>query len=88
MAYCLGIDLGGTHMAAALVDPEHGFTLSHRITRPTVVTGNPEDLVQQIAQLGKACLEQAGVKPEELDSMGIGSPGVANSETGSIDNCL
>lgn len=86
MAYCLGIDLGGTHMAAALVDPENGFSLSHRVTRPTVVTGNPDDLVQQIVELGKACLADAGIKAEELDSMGIGSPGVANSETGSIDN--
>lgn len=86
MAYCLGIDLGGTHMAAALVDPENGFALSHRVSRPTVVTGNSEDLVAQIIQLAQACLADAGIQANQLDSMGIGSPGVANSETGSIDN--
>lgn len=82
--YTIGVDLGGTNIAAGLVDEDNRIvdTLSCKTNLP-----RPEHEVEEaIAQL---CLDL--VKKNELDIekqirwVGIGTPGSVNSQTGIVE---
>ena len=77
----LGIDLGGTNVAAAVVDREG--TLLGNVSRPTPRTG-AEAVADQMAAAARAAAEKAGVPLEQVESVGIGSPGTIEPEQGLI----
>ena len=85
MAYYIGLDLGGTHIAAGLVDGE-GRVLAKAET-PTL----PERGYQEvIADMGKCALKamgKAGARVEEVAGIGIGIPGLADNTTGRVIFC-
>ncbi|GGQ14575.1 ROK family protein [Streptosporangium pseudovulgare] len=49
MTHALAVDIGGTKIAAALVDPRGA--VSHRRTRPTPRTDDPEEVFRTVARL-------------------------------------
>lgn len=77
----LGIDLGGTNVAAAVVDKDG--TILGRASLPTPRTG-AEAVADQMAAAAKAAAEQAGVSLEQVKSVGIGSPGTIEPQHGLI----
>src|SRR5690606_41604803 len=79
-ALALGIDLGGTKIAAGVVDAS-GRILGrgHRLTQPQE---GWEAVVDRMVAAGEEALAQAGVAAEALAGVGIGSPGPVNPETG------
>ena len=77
----LGIDLGGTNVAAAVVDKDG--TILGKASLPTPRTG-AEDVADQMAAAARAAAEQAGVGLEQVESVGIGSPGTIEPEHGLI----
>lgn len=82
--YRIGIDLGGTNIAAGLVDPE-----LHLIDKLSVKTAAPrpmDSLVRDMADMVRALLERRGLRREEVRSVGAGVPGTANEETGCIED--
>ncbi len=79
--YYLGIDLGGTNIAAAAVS-EAGEILG-KASIPTPHTG-AEAVAEVMAQAARAAAENAGLKLEEAASLGIGSPGTIDPERGVI----
>ena len=82
MMYYLGIDLGGTNVAAAVVT-EKGELLG-KASLPTP-RGVPADQVaDQMAAASRAAVEQMGLSMDDIASVGIGSPGTIEPDTGVI----
>lgn len=77
----LGIDLGGTNVAAAVVDRDG--TILGKVSLPTPRTG-AEAVADQMAAAARAAAEKAGVSMEQVESVGIGSPGTIEPEQGLI----
>lgn len=77
----LGIDLGGTNVAAAVVDGEG--TILGKVSLPTPRTG-AEAVADQMAAAARAAVEQAGITLEQVESVGIGSPGTIEPAEGLI----
>lgn len=75
--YYVGIDLGGTNIAAGLVD-ENGKIIAD-ISIPTNAERDWKEIVADMAELSKRVIEKAGVELSEVAGVGIGCPG-------SIDN--
>lgn len=84
MRLFLGIDLGGTNIAAGVVD-ERGRILKKHSVRTG--TAQPfEDLVSDIARTAYQAAELAGVKIEEISSVGLGTPSLINPKTNLLVN--
>src|SRR5829696_6914620 len=76
-----GIDLGGTKIQAAVVDDE-GTVL--RDARHPTPTGGPQDVANACAAALKEAAEGAGVATNELEGVGVGSPGAIDAEAGTV----
>lgn len=81
----IGIDLGGTKIAAALVDAD-GLLASEIITLPTPARQGRARVVQAICELIRQLSAHAvdPVQAMELKGIGIGSAGVVDIATGTI----
>lgn len=80
--YRIGIDLGGTNIAAGLVDEQ--FRIVAKESTPTLVGRPNEAIVDDIAALCKKVCAAAGAKESDVASIGIASPGVVDNDTGEI----
>lgn len=77
-----GIDLGGTTIKAALVN-EKGEILCQK-SIPTGGERPHREVVMDMADLLIEIIESQGLKLEDIASVGIGSPGAINPETGRV----
>lgn len=80
--YYIGVDLGGTNIAAGIVNQE-GIIL-YKDSVPTG-SGGSAAIAERIGKLVDGLLEHEGIKLEELSAMGVGVPGTANQETGLVE---
>lgn len=76
----LGIDLGGTNVAAAVVD-ETGKILG-RTSLPT--PRGVEAVADRMAEAACTAADNAGIPWEQVSSVGVGSPGAIQLETGVV----
>ena len=83
MKYYIGIDLGGTNIAAGLVG-EDG-TLFTRLSVQTRSGRSAGEIVQDMAELAKKAAQEGNVSWEEIEAVGLGVPGTANKETGIVE---
>lgn len=74
MTYYLGIDLGGTNIAVGLCDI--GGHLLCKKSAPTPPPGDPAALCAAIRDVCAGLLEENGYTPADVQSAGIGSPGI------------
>jgi len=77
-----GIDLGGTKIQAVVVDDSDSVVAQARRSTPT--NGGPEDVVDAIAEALEESAKAAGIAPEALTGIGIGSPGHVDGTTGTV----
>ena len=77
-----GIDLGGTKIQTAIVSTD-GEVLGEA-RQPTPTSGGPEDVATAMEAALREAATAAGVEPSELQGVGVGSPGDADSETGVV----
>lgn len=77
-----GIDLGGTKIAAAVLDSNHNVVSYRR--RPTPDKGGPADVIRAMAVTMQEAAMDAGTEAHRLLGVGVGSPGSVNSETGAV----
>jgi predicted NBD/HSP70 family sugar kinase len=80
-AYVIGIDLGGTKVAAAIADLS-GAVLAEREEITSQEGGAA--LVRQLAAIAKAVTRDAGVAWSRVDAVAVGSPGVVGPD-GTLD---
>ena len=81
--YRLGVDLGGTNIAVGLVD--ENMKIVAKKSTPTQAHRAAELIVDDIAMLCKAVCKENGVAISEVASIGIASPGIANTATGYVE---
>ena len=81
--YRIGIDLGGTNIAAGLVNED--FEIIVKDSLPTQATRPPEQIVDDIALLCRRVCDAAGVSAADIEAVGIASPGVANHDSGVVE---
>jgi len=80
--YNIGIDLGGTNIAAAVVD-EKGIMIS-KGSVPTLRERDYKEIVKDMALLALKLVDEAGLKKDDIHSVGIGSPGTPDTEKGLV----
>lgn len=80
--YRIGIDLGGTNIAAGLVNEK--FEIVAKDSTPTLVGRPDREIVADIAALCRKVCAAANVPESEVVSVGIASPGIVEDETGKI----
>lgn len=78
----IGIDLGGTNIAAGLVD-EAGV-LINTLSTPTESERKSEKIADDMIELVKKLAEYNGYTTSDINGIGIGCPGTVNDETGEI----
>src|SRR4051812_23562241 len=79
MTFSLGIDIGGTKIAGALVD--HKGEYYFRTELPSL-PNDPENMFQQVVSVITSVLDQANYRIEEIKGIGIGIPGKVEQEKG------
>ncbi len=80
--YRIGIDLGGTNIAAAIVNNE--FQIVKKMSVPTGADREAALIMDDMAALCKNICKEAGIDFSEIEAIGIASPGVANHTDGII----
>ena len=82
MRYRIGVDLGGTHIGVGLINQNRQLVGKYYAETPE---GREfEATVQAMIKAIEHLLKEQGVSIADCDSVGIGSPGVAEEETGKI----
>ena len=83
MKYYVGIDLGGTNIVAGVVDEEYNI-----VAKASTKTNCPrpaKEIADDMAKMAIQAVENANLTMEQIEWIGIGTPGIANSETGIIE---
>lgn len=83
MKYYIGIDLGGTNIVAGVVDEKYSI-----ISKASKKTNCPRAAVEIADDIGDCALEaieKAGLTVDDIEWIGIGTPGIADNENGIIE---
>ena len=80
--YNIGIDLGGTNIKVGLVD--ENYNIVAKATAKTNLPRPAEEIADAIVETVWAALGEAKVTIGEVNSIGIGTPGVANRNSGIV----
>lgn len=75
----IGIDVGGTKIAASLVDSQGNILWSAR--RPTDLSGADATL-DSVAAAVKELIDANGIEPRSLEAIGFGIPGLVDAQSG------
>lgn len=83
MKYSLGIDIGGTNIAAGVVDE------SFNIVAKSKVKTNPErgykEVLSDIALAGELAVKEACLSLKDMKWVGMGCPGTCNIDSGLVE---
>ena len=83
MKYYIGIDLGGTNIAAGVVDSD--FNIIAKASTPTKRPRPCRDICADMAAVALKAVAEAGLIIDDIESVGIGAPGTVNSDSGVIE---
>jgi len=78
----IGIDLGGTNIAIGIVDADCNI-----ICKDSVPTGRKrpyQEIVRDMAELIEKLMQDSGYNKKDIEYIGLGSPGYADSKKGEI----
>lgn len=82
MKYYLGIDLGGTNIAAGVVDEEYKIIAKAKTS--TLRHRTAEEIANSMADVAREAVKEAELSLEDIESIGVGSPGTVDSDRGII----
>ncbi len=80
--YYIGIDLGGTFIKGGIVDDQGNILYSDKT--PTESDKGGDKVAANIAALVDTLLEKAGLTKQDVQGIGMGSPGMIDSKAGSV----
>lgn len=83
MKYFIGIDLGGTNIKAGVVN--ENYEIISKATCKTNLPRPAEDICADMAKVSLEAVEKAGLTVDDIECIGIGTPGIANSADGVIE---
>lgn len=81
--YRIGVDLGGTNISVGVVDEDFNI-----IGRGKTKTNSPrpaKEIFEDIAKCISMAADDAGISLDDVNVIGVGTPGSVNDETGYID---
>ena len=76
--YTIGIDLGGTNIVAAVVDDK--YNIISKAKTPTAMPRSSKEIFDDIAKICKEALGKANLTIDDIDSIGLGTPGTVNKQ--------
>ncbi|MBQ9558114.1 MAG: ROK family protein [Clostridia bacterium] len=79
----IGIDLGGTFIKAGITDENNDIIFKGEA--PTGLPCPPETVADNIAGLIKNLVADAGLTIDDIESIGMGSPGTVDSDRGVVE---
>ncbi len=80
--YRLGIDLGGTNIVAGVVD--QNFKIIATAKRKTNCPRPAEEILDDMAAAALEAIKKAGLKLEDIESAGVGTPGAIDPNNGVV----
>lgn len=83
MKYYVGIDLGGTNIVAGVVDEDYNI-----IAKASTKTNCPrpeKEIADDMARMALQAVKNAELTIDDIEWIGVGTPGIANSATGIIE---
>lgn len=83
MKYYVGIDLGGTNIAAGVIN--ENFEIVSKAKTKTNLPRSAREICDDMVSVTKGAIESAGLEIDDIESVGIGTPGIANSDSGVIE---
>jgi len=83
MKHYIGIDLGGTNIAIGIVDENKQIIIKKSI--PTACPRSAEEIVDDIVKTIYELCKKTNLSINNVEWIGIGSPGSVNSETGVVE---
>jgi glucokinase len=78
----VGVDLGGTNIRAGLTDREGRIV--REVRRPSLAEESPQTTLANVQDAVREVMAQHGVVAEQAVGIGIGLPGIMDSETGVV----
>lgn len=82
--YYFGIDIGGTFIKGTIVDGDGNIIVSTKV--PTERDGGAEKVFSNVIALTATLLDMAKMKREDITAIGIGVPGMVDSESGVVSS--
>lgn len=76
--YTIGIDLGGTNIVASVVDDDYNIIGTSKT--PTNSPRSADEIFDDIADVCEEAIKTAGLTMEDIDSVGMGTPGTVNQD--------
>ncbi len=83
MKYYIGIDLGGTFVKAGVVDENCNIVAKASVDSADVA-GDAEKVADRMAECARQALANANLTMDDVESIGIGTPGSVDPNTGMI----
>lgn len=81
--YTIGIDLGGTNIAVGLCDKN--LNIIEKASVPTGAERDGKEIVRDMAALAEKLIKKNGLSLDDIDCVGIATPGSANEDTGVVE---
>lgn len=81
----IGIDLGGTNIAAGIVDENGCIVIKDSV--PTLKERPTEEIINDMAKLCLMLCEKSGISMEEIKAVGVGCPGSIDDKNGIVSYC-
>lgn len=82
MTYYIGIDLGGTNTVAGIVDEEGKLLHKRAVKTPKNVSF--QVVISAMEAAVRAVLDDAEMELDQIQAVGIGSPGIVDSKAGKV----
>jgi len=81
--YKIGIDLGGTNIAAGIVDENYKIVVKGSV--PTKASREAEEIIKDMGELCNKLIKDAGLTASDIEYAGIATPGTANRAAGVVE---
>ena len=81
--YRVGVDLGGTNIAVGVINDK--YEIIGRGKKKTNMPRPAQAIMEDIVEAIRMACADAGISTDEILSVGIGTPGTVNKETGVIE---
>ncbi|HVN56588.1 MAG TPA: ROK family protein [Anaerolineaceae bacterium] len=78
----VGIDIGGTKLAAGLFDRQGNFVARGKL--PTGSDCHPDQVIEAAVQITRSLLQETGIGREQVEGVGVGIAGHVNHEQGIV----
>ena len=80
--YTIGIDLGGTNIAAGLVD--ENYKIVRKCSVPTEAERSADEITAAMAAVCQRLCDEEGITVDDISSVGIATPGTADTDKGEV----